>query len=944
MNKSHSLVILFILIISPMFPVLFVPTTTTNSVASSDEISAGLDASIPDTLPKDDVELSMMFFTETPSSEDGLYYVCRSGTDAIAYFGESIVKYLSGNTVFTLEFPGSNMVTPEIENPIGSVTNYLLGNDQSEWKTGIEDCSVLRFSDIYPGIDLVYKIQDGNLKYEFVVAPNANPELIQLRYSDADKLDVHADHIAVSKSGFSFSDTGLMTYQGDTEVKCEFQSLDMNTIRFHIGYYEETQTLVIDPFLVYSTYLGGSGEERGGGIAVENGNIYVTGSTDSINFPTLNAMNDTNNGNFDLFVTKLSADGQTIIYSTYFGGSSDDYGEDIAVSGGYVYITGSTSSSDFPTYNAYISTFGGTNDCFMVKLAIDGQSLVYGTFLGGTGTTEGHSVAVESDYAYITGSTTANDFPTVNAYDSSYNGGTDAFMTQFAVDGQSLVCSTFLGGSNSDSGEGIAVEYGYIYVTGSTSSSDFPTAGSYSAYDSTYNSAGDAFVTKFVFVGNAIMYSTFLGGNSIDDGYGIAAEDGSAYINGSTYSQDFPTSNSYDSAKDGQSDVFIAKFSSIGELAYSTFLGGVAWDVGEDIAVEDGFAYITGCSYSPRFPTYDAFDSTLNGSSDCIVVKLAVDGQSLVYSSYLGGIDYDKGFGIAVDSGSVFIIGNSKSSDFPTISALNSTYGGNQDCFISIISVDSDMDSLSDWHEGLYGTNSFCIDTDNDNFLDAYEIAYGSNATDPLDYPGMPQSWYDAIYEDLDGNATLIQQIKDWLDGNYTAIQTLFTYVEGNATLLLDTVALVGDNTDELAIVAALATANYDWLDELNTTAIENITLIQEVIDMLGVSVGDGDYDGLDDLTELSLGTDLQCVDTDNDNLLDNFEVKLGTDPLDDDSDGDSYLDGLEVIAGTNPLDALDYPGAPAEVDNTILYVVIGGAGVAVVVILGVFFKKRRAS
>ncbi|MHA1480042.1 MAG: DUF7948 domain-containing protein, partial [Candidatus Thorarchaeota archaeon] len=417
MKRMHSIVLLFVLVIAPMFPVFMVPITNTDSINSLDDIPVELvDVGAPDSLPKEDVDLNMMFFTETTSSDEGLYYVCRRGMDSIAYFGESMVKYLSGGTVFTLEFPGSRSVVPQGESPTGSVTNYLLGNDPSKWRTGIEDCGVLSYSEIYPGIDLVYKLLDGNLKYEFVVKPYANPELIQMRYPEADLLDVHDDHLTVSKSEFSFSDIGLWVFQGGekiVEVDCAFQPLDMNMIGFDVGHYIKSQTLIIDPTLVYSTYLGGSSDDRGYGIAVEG-------------------------GSYDCFVTKFAADGKSLLYSTFLGGTSDDYAMDIAVESGYAYITGYSSSSGFPTVNAYDSTHGGLIDCFVSKLAADGQSLIYSTYLGDSLLDMGDSIAVEDGYAYVTGSTGSTGFPTYNAYDSTHNGGTDCFVTKFAADGQSL--------------------------------------------------------------------------------------------------------------------------------------------------------------------------------------------------------------------------------------------------------------------------------------------------------------------------------------------------------------------------------------------------------------------------------------------------------------------------------------------------------------------------
>jgi len=213
------------------------------------------------------------------------------------------------------------------------------------------------------------------------------------------------------------------------------------------------------------------------------------------------------------------------------------------------------------------------------------------------------------------------------------------------------------------------------------------------------------------------------------------------------------------------------------------------------------------------------------------------------------------------------------------------------DGFITILDIDSDFDSLPDFTEEIIGTNMFAVDSDNDNYLDSYEFYYGSDPLDSLSVPAMPQEWFDAIYVDLDGNATLIQQIISWMDGNHTAIETLFNYVEGNATLLLDTIAAVGENTDQLVVLAALISQNTDLLSTLNATHIGDIDQIWDILDMLGVTVGDSDYDGLNDLEEIALGTDVLCIDTDCDNLNDAYEVKIGTDPLDDDSDDDTYLD-----------------------------------------------------
>ena len=892
-----------------------------------------------------DVELDMMRFTPSASPEDGIHYVARRGVDAIAYFGESEVYYVLGNTLVLLEFPGSMSVIPLGEEPTGSITNYIYGNDPNRWRTGLNDCSVLRYASIYPGIDLVYKSLDGNLKYEFVVAPYADPSLIRLRYPDADSVDVFDEAVTVSKDRFTFADTGLLAFQEGPRVggvECAFRALAQRTIALFIGRYEVSCELIVDPvILTYSTFLGGS--TRGHAIAVENGCVYVTGYTYATNFPTVNPFDSTFNGNAECFVTKLATDGRSLVYSTFLGGESDDVGYGIAVENGCIYVTGETYSSGFPTVNAFDSTHSVDSDCFVTKFAADGQSLVYSTFLGSASI--GRGIAADNGSAYVTGSTVSSDFPTVNAYNSTYSGGWDCFVTKFAVDGQSLAYSTFLGGSGEEVGMGVAVENGSAYVTGYTYSPDFPTA---NAYDSNLDGATGCFVTRLAPNGQFLVYSTFLGGISYDLGYAIAVEDGFAYVTGNTQSFDFPTANAFDPIFNGAQDCFVTKLAVDGQsLAYSTFLGDTASERGQGIAVESGFAYITGLTDSSAFPTVNAFDSAYNGGYDCFVTMLAVDCRSPVYSTFLGSASNDIGYGIAVENGSAYVTGYTLSAAFPTINAYDRTLNGGEDCFIAMISddIDSDMDGLTDREEDYYGTDRFCIDSDNDNFLDGYEAIYGSDPMDPMSYPGMPQAWYDAIYDDLDGNATLIQQVISWLDGNHTAIETLFFYLDGNATLLIQTVNVVNANSSQLDLLAALVTQDIDALSSLNATHIGDIGQIRAVLDMLGVTVGDTDYDGLDDLDEIALGTDIRCIDTDCDNLNDAYEVKIGTDPTDDDSDNDTYYDGAEVLAGTDPLDALDYPGNTSTTTEhamgTEVIIIAGAAGCVGIIALLVVMRRR---
>lgn len=390
--------------------------------------------------------------------------------------------------------------------------------------------------------------------------------------------------------------------------------------------------------LVYSTYLGGKNWDIGYGIAVDKaGNAYVTGSTYSTDFPTKNAFDSTSNG-ADVFVTKLNATGNALVYSTYLGGRSSEEGSGITVDkAGNAYLTGTTTSGNFPVKNAYDSTYA-LSDAFVTKLNATGNALLYSTFFGGSSFDDGYGIAVDSTgYAYVTGRTTSSNFPIKNAFDSTHvkNGTHDAFVSKLnpSVAGSgSLVYSSYLGGElKNDQGYGIAVDSaGNAYVTGRTQSSDFPTK---NAFDSTLNSAysDDAFVTKVnpaTSGASSLVYSSYLGGNFSDFGHGIAVDLlGNAYVTGYTSSTNFPTKNAFDST-DGFGDAFVTKVnpSAFGasSLVYSSYLGGEYYDYGHGIAVDSGVnAYVTGYTRSTNFPTKNAFDSSLGSLYDAFVTKIS---------------------------------------------------------------------------------------------------------------------------------------------------------------------------------------------------------------------------------------------------------------------------------------------------------------------------------
>ncbi|MGZ3493828.1 MAG: DUF7948 domain-containing protein, partial [Syntrophales bacterium] len=599
-------------------------------------------------------------------------------------------------------------------------SHYFVGNDPEKWRSNISLYRKVRYRDLYPGVDLIYYGNQRQLEYDLIVMPEGDPNAIQLAIEGAEEVRVNeGGDLVVRISGGEVIQHKPLIYQ-ETEGKRQIirggyvvDSLGKEEekgkvrISFKIDHFDREKPLIIDPYLVYSTYLGGWSGEHAYAIAVDSsGSAYVTGQTGSPDFPTINPIQGLN-GNADAFVTKFDPSGTALVYSTYLGGANsnttNDYGLGIAVdSSGNAYITGLTGSTDFPTVNPIQATYGGgLSDGFVTKLDPSGSALVYSTYLGGNGNDYSEGIIVDSSgNAYITGSTESTNFPTFNAFQSSNAGDGDAFVTKLDSSG-ALVYSTYLGGSDSDGGAAIAVDSsGSAYVTGETYSYNFPTKNPIQA--SLGGLYSDAFVTKFNPAGTALVYSTFLGGKSgseydIDYGTGIAVDDlGSAYVVGSTWCTDFPTVNPIQGSNAGSRDLFIAKLNPPGTaLLYSTYLGGSNDDNSTGIAVDSiGSAYITGFTNSTDFPTVDPIQGANAGNWDAFVTKLNPSGSALVYSTYLGGNGTEYGYGIAADSsGAAYIAGSTSSTNFPTVNAVQGSYAGGNDAFVT--KIDSGIPTLS---------------------------------------------------------------------------------------------------------------------------------------------------------------------------------------------------------------------------------------------------------
>jgi len=627
-----------------------------------------------------------------------------------------------------LDFVGANPnVRPVGQDMTEAVISYFKGKPD-EWHTGLRTYSRIVYTNLWPGIDLVYYGTVNQLKYEFVVRPGADPKQIRLTYRGATDARLNAaGQLEVTAPLGGFTDDAPTAYQetaGGPRVtvpiayaleRTPFTFLDPKaaiqnpkSYGFRVGDYDPARPLVLDPaVLVYAGYIGGDSGEIGDGIAIAvdgAGNAYVTGYTGSTQatFPITVGPDLTHNGGvYDAFVAKVNAAGTGLVYAGYIGGDGGDYSLGIAVDGaGNAYVTGYTDSTQatFPvTVGPDLTYNGAGQDAFVAKVNAAGTGLVYAGYIGGAGWEEGYSIAVDGGgNAYVTGLTQSTEvtFPVTVGPDLTYNGGTDAFVAKVNPAGTGLVYAGYIGGDGGDYSLGIAVDgAGNAYVTGETNSPEatFPvTVGP----DLTYNGGNwDAFAAKVNAAGTGLVYAGYIGGDSHDEGYGIAVDGvGNAYVTGWTYSTQatFPVTVGPDLTHNGYQDAFVAKVNAAGTgLVYAGYIGGDGYDEGNSIAVDGaGNAYVTGVTGSTQatFPVTVGPDLTHNGGGDAFVAKVNPTGTGLVYAGYIGGADYDEGEGIAVDGvGNAYVGGwtYSTQATFPVTVGPDLTFNGGSDAFVA---------------------------------------------------------------------------------------------------------------------------------------------------------------------------------------------------------------------------------------------------------------------
>jgi len=610
-----------------------------------------------------------------------------------------------------LSFVGANP-HPHLEpfDRLDTRVSFFSGNDPAQWHTDVPAWSGVRYVDLYPGMDLEITGQDGRLAQRLVVRDRLPLQNVRLRVEGADNLTLEDDHLRLMTAlgGFALP---LLTVEGAVP-NAQPAILDADPGMYEVSFpfasalvfaVNSTQIASV-PDLLYSTYLGGSGDDKGVDIVVDSaGNAYVTGETSSTDFPTTTGAYDTsyNGGTNDVFVAKLSADGSTLLYSTYLGGGSHDGGAGIVVDdAGNAYITGSSWSTNFPTTDGVLDrNLSGGRDAFVAKLNAAGNELLYSTYLGGNSWDYGKCITVDDASSAYVGGFTHGSFPvTAGAAQTSFGGSGDGFAVKLSADGSTLLYSTYLGGYSWESIDGIALDdAGNAYLASHTHSTDFPTTPG--AWDRTCdncqtNVSTDAAVAKLSADGSEFIYSTLVGGADTPAGEAfqdIAVDDeGNVYVTGHSSSTDYPTTANalQPDFGGGGSDAVVTKLNANGSaLLYSSYLGGSSGDKGYGIAMDvSGNVYVTGETASSDFPTHNPIQTDQGGTDAFVTRFISASGfYAYGYSTYLGGGGSDSGKGIAVDSdGYAYVTGETGSSDFPTHNPIQADQGST-DAFVAKI-------------------------------------------------------------------------------------------------------------------------------------------------------------------------------------------------------------------------------------------------------------------
>lgn len=748
-------------------------------------------------------------------------------------------------------------------------SHYFNGASEGEWKRDIEHFGKVRYAGVYPGIDLVYYGNQQQLEYDFIVAPGRDPDQIAMDFDGVDSLSLDgAGNLVLHTAGGVITQHKPVVYQdiagARLPVEGRYQLLAGNRVGFALGRYDAAHPLVIDPILGYSTFLGGGGDDNVSALALDAaGNLYVAGTTASINFPLKGAVQASNAGLADAFVSKFNPDGSGLVYSTYLGGGGDDFGLALDVdAAGNAVVVGHTTSTNFPVKAAVQGTHaadGGLQDAFVTKLNIAGNGLVYSTYLGGNAADYGLAMDLDNEgNVYVAGNTSSSDYPFVGIsyFSGTTAAGQDGFLTRLSATGSGPYFSFYLGGNGSDEITGIAVDAGgNIYLTGYTTSDDFPVSSG--ALQSTLAGAADAFVTQIVGPTQAdphyeLGYSSYMGGGASDYGVDIAVLDSeNVIVGGRTRSGDaspLPVINADQVSLGGGMDGFLAKLdlSGTGNLVYSTYIGGVGEDAIKEVDVDyKGTAYVVGYTNSTDLPGTDprfGMQHVNGGGYDAFVARHAPSGGRL-WTTYMGGGGDDYGYAIALYGiDSIFVGGSTASTNLPTRSPFQKTKAAGTDGFIGRLSVRT-LRTL---------THDFNLDRVGDVLL---RSSTGANAIWLSANSGTQQAiaavtdtaWQVAAVGDFNGDvrADIVWRNPAtggntiWWGGNSATRQNL-TAVTGANWKIVGAADFNGDGKDDLLWRNTATGVNAVWRSGSYATQQS----IRAVTSLAWQIVGTGDFDG----------------------------------------------------------------------------------------------------
>jgi hypothetical protein len=714
--------------------------------------------------------------------------------------------------------------------------------------------------------------------------------------------------------------------------------------------------------VLFSSYIGGNHTDSARAIEIDSlGFIYVTGTTNSTNFPKTHQIGVA--GDYDCYVLKLAPNGADIIYATVIGGSSYDSPVDIAVDSiGNVVVVGITESTDFPTMGDYYDLDGG--DCFIFKLNALGDSLVYGSYLGGSGHDGPSGVVLNSEgYACLTGETWSNDFPLKNAYDWLMSGDSDIFVTKFNPHGM-MISSTFIGGSTihgTSAWEGVSDidvdNEGYMYIIGMTEAEDFPEA--YSLHGDPAFGAFRNFILKLAPDGDEIIYSSLFGMDELfPPSTVIVSPSGNPYIIGDTHDEDFPLVNSMKSEPDS-SDCYIMRLSQDGlTIELSTLVGGTDGDFAYSAVMDnDSNIVVCGLTVSSDFPLENEIDSTLSSYRDGFVFRINSAGDEVQYSTYIGGEEDDRAVSVAVNKyGYPHVIGSTWSTNFPTHNAFNATYIGGLDGFLTILSTpeDWDGDHLTDTQEAEQGTSSSNPDSDSDSIPDGVEVEFG---LDPLSNDAGDDEDSDSLtnLEEVLANCNPFKSDSDEdsiSDSDEVNIHGSLPYLsDSDHDSLDDNVEIYDAGTDVMRYDTDfdLMPDGFEYLNSLDPLVndsmldydSDNLLNLEEFFYNADPDSVDGDSDGISDYLEVMVyGTSPSMIDTDMDSLSDSEEINTyGSDPLSVDGDGDGLRDDWEVANGFDPA---EYTTVTGESATLAIFTLGIAGGLTIPVLLGLEYMTRR--